>query len=985
MKMNRVLALILSSVMICIAVPGEVMAAEDSMEELGIDDGEEARQEAISAEEVEDNLEIEDESSVDENQTLSVDDDQEFDDGSNEGGDVVAFSDEENKNREVIANGTENELINWMVYDTGELIISGSGDMTDYDVNNLPPWYKYRKNITNVTVENDISSIGSYAFYSLYKLNFVDIKSQCVNVRDHSFEKCTKLISINISERVTSIGANAFSGCSSLASINIPEEVTFIGSNAFSECSSLTSINIPEKVTFIGGSAFSECSSLASINIPEGVTSIDGLTFYRCSSLASINMPEGVTFIGSNAFYGCSSLTNINMPEGLASIGYGAFSGCSNLMSINIPEGVTFIGSNAFYGCSSLISINIPEGITSIDDWTFYGCSDLASINIPEGITSIGRSAFSECSSLTSINMPEGVTSIGIFAFGGCSSLTDINIPEGVTSIGDNAFSGCSSLISINIPKTVCSIEDSTFERCEKLRSIRYSGSKDEWDTLKVNIYAGNPTIYYNYNPKHKHLYQLKVLNPSTCVTKGIGEQVCTLCGDFYEEEIKATGHKEVKDAAVAATCETNGKTEGSHCSVCDEVLKEQTEVPALGHNWDSGKITKAATCTETGVKTYTCTRCQKTKTEEIKATGHKEVKDAAVAATCEKAGKTEGSHCSVCGKVIKAQKEVPALGHNWDAGKITKAATCTETGVKTYTCTRCQKTKTEEIKATGHKEVKDAAVAATCEKAGKTEGSHCSVCGKVIKAQKEVPVLGHSWDAGKITKAATCTETGVKTHTCIRCQKTKTEEVKATGHKFSAWKTSSKATIYSPAKQTRECTSCHKKQTRDTGKKLKAAIKVSVSKIIMQPQQKLGTLKVTFANGDSVKAWKSSNPNIFKVVGKTNGKCTLTAGKIAGTAKLTIKLKSGLTKDVSITVKSVKTTKISGVKSVITLKVKKTTTLKPVLAPKNSTEKITYKSSNSKIVTVNAAGKVVAKKKGTAYIYVKSGSKTVTCKVVVK
>ena len=355
------------------------------------------------------------------------------------------------------------------------------------------------------------------------------------------------------------------------------------------------------------------------------------------------------------------------------------------------------------------------------------------------------------------------------------------------------------------------------------------------------------------------------------------------------------------------------------------------------------------------------------------------------MAATCEKAGKTEGSHCSVCNKVIKAQKEVPALGHSWDAGKITKAATCTETGVKTYTCTRCQKTKTEEIKATGHKEVKDAAVAATCEKAGKSEGSHCSVCSKVIKAQKEVPALGHSWDAGKITKAATCTETGVKTYTCTRCKKTKTEEIKATGHKFSAWKTSSKATIYSPAKQTRECTSCHKKQIRDTGKKLKATIKVSASKITMQPQQKLGTLKVTFANGDSVKSWKSSNQNIFKVVGKTNGKCTLTAGRTAGTAKLTIKLKSGLTKDVSIKVKSVKTTKISSVKSAITLKVKKTTTLKPVLVPKNSTEKITYKSSNSKIVTVNAAGKVVAKKKGTAYIYVKSGSKTVKCKVVVK
>ena len=126
-------------------------------------------------------------------------------------------------------------------------------------------------------------------------------------------------------------------------------------------------------------------------------------------------------------------------------------------------------------------------------------------------------------------------------------------------------------------------------------------------------------------------------------------------------------GHKEVKDTAVAATCETAGKTEGSHCSVCNTVIKAQTTTAALGHSWDSGKVTKAATCTTAGTKTYTCTRCKKTRTETIAATGHKEVKDAAVAATCETAGKTEGSHCSVCNTVIKAQTTTAALGHSWD------------------------------------------------------------------------------------------------------------------------------------------------------------------------------------------------------------------------------------------------------------------------------------------------------------------------------
>ena len=275
-----------------------------------------------------------------------------------------------------------------------------------------------------------------------------------------------------------------------------------------------------------------------------------------------------------------------------------------------------------------------------------------------------------------------------------------------------------------------------------------------------------------------------KVTKAATCTATGTKTYTCTRCKKTRTETIAATGHKEVKDAAVAATCETAGKTEGSHCSVCNTVIKAQTTTAALGHSWDGGKVTKAATCTTTGTKTYTCTRCKKTRTETIAATGHKEVKDAAVAATCETAGKTEGSHCSVCGTVLKAQTTTAALGHSWDNGKVTKAATCTTTGTKTYTCTRCKKTRTETIAATGHKAVKDAAVAVTCETAGKTEGSHCSVCGTVLKAQTTTAALGHSWDNGKVTKAATCTAAGTKTYTCTRCKKTRTETIAATGHK---------------------------------------------------------------------------------------------------------------------------------------------------------------------------------------------------------
>ena len=320
-----------------------------------------------------------------------------------------------------------------------------------------------------------------------------------------------------------------------------------------------------------------------------------------------------------------------------------------------------------------------------------------------------------------------------------------------------------------------------------------------------------------------------KVTKQATCTTDGQKTYTCTICKKTKTENISKTGHKEVKDAAVSATCENTGKTEGSHCSVCNTVIKKQEILPATGHTWDSGKVTTAATCTTDGEKNYTCTTCHKTRTESIPKTGHTEVKDAATPATCENTGKTEGSHCSICGTVLKKQETLPVLGHTWDSGKVTKAATCTTDGEKTYTCTTCHKTRIESVPKTGHTEIKDAAVSAACESTGKTEGSHCSICGTVIKAQEIIPATGHDevtkfvkkatcevegytgdiyckkcgkmLKEGKVieklshdwkqigTKKATCTTSGENTYTCTHCNKNKTEQVPATGHKWSAWK----------------------------------------------------------------------------------------------------------------------------------------------------------------------------------------------------
>ena len=226
----------------------------------------------------------------------------------------------------------------------------------------------------------------------------------------------------------------------------------------------------------------------------------------------------------------------------------------------------------------------------------------------------------------------------------------------------------------------------------------------------------------------------------ATCIEAGNRHRDCISCGETIEtESISKTGHTEVTDKAVAATCTTAGKTTGKHCSACGKVIVAQTTIPAKGHTLGAWVVDKAATCTATGSKHQNCT---------------------------------------VCGAKINTET-IPAKGHTLGAWVVDKAATCTETGSKHQNCTVCGEIiNTESIAAKGHIEVTDEAVAATCTTSGKTAGKHCSVCGEITVAQTVIPAKGHTWSKWIVDQAATCTVTGSKHQNCTVCGEIKKETI---------------------------------------------------------------------------------------------------------------------------------------------------------------------------------------------------------------
>ena len=256
------------------------------------------------------------------------------------------------------------------------------------------------------------------------------------------------------------------------------------------------------------------------------------------------------------------------------------------------------------------------------------------------------------------------------------------------------------------------------------------------------------------------------VTKQPTCTSEGTKTKTCTKCNATVTETIPKTSHK-YADTVVAPTCTTGGYTLHK-CSVCGTSYKDNT-TKATGHSYGNSVVTKQPTCTSEGTAIKTCTKCNATVTETIAKTSHKYA-DTVVAPTCTTDGYTLHK-CSVCGTSYK-DSTTKATGHSYGNSVVTKQPTCTSEGTKTKTCTKCNATVTEKLPAKGHTAVTDKGYPATCTTAGKTDGSHCSVCNTVIKAQTVINATGHKSSGWITDKAVSIGVKGSMHKECTVCKK---------------------------------------------------------------------------------------------------------------------------------------------------------------------------------------------------------------------
>lgn len=534
----------------------------------------------------------------------------------------------------------ENNCLHWEVKGSllGEqtLTISGTGAMPDFDFpkGNLAPWWNYK------ALGMIKAGIGG--------LNLNDIK-------------------------IDPIG--------NLTKVVIKDGVTNVGSYALFFLPAATQVTLPESVTSIGRYGIAMCSKLTDMSIPKGVTEIDDF------GLAG------------------DGLTAVTLPDGLQSLGRGAFDACTSLTNTTLPAAITAVPGKCFADCTKLLNVKYAGTVTAIGDLAFESCKSLVTAPIPETVTEIGASAFTGCTALTDVTIPAGVTAIPENCFRGCIALADMKLPGTVTSVGLNAFTGCIALKDVRCygaPPTVepGNSEAHSFEPA--IVTIHYNPAMNwtleadgTWQGYKVS--SKGACLHTGYGTTENTV-------PATCGEAGRVDTICSNCGEIVStKEIPATGaHTWDNGTVTTEPTETTPGVRTFTCAVCHATRTET--IPATGAHDYQFTRNVAPTCTADGYDLYTCSGCGATeKRNPTDALGHKWDSGKVTTEPTETAPGVRTYTCTVCGEV--KTEVIPATGahtHKWDAGKVTTEPTATTPGVRTYTCTICGLTKEEVIPPTG-------------------------------------------------------------------------------------------------------------------------------------------------------------------------------------------------------------------------------------------------------------------------------------------
>lgn len=517
----------------------------------------------------------------------------------------------------------ENNCLHWNVSITGKLTISGTGAMPDFDFpnGNLAPWWNYdalgvitKIGIKSVDIKDGVTNVGDYALFLLPDATQITLPDSVTRIGRYGIAMCSKLTGLSIPKGVTEIGDFGLAG-DGLTAVTLPDGLQSLGRGAFDTCASLTNTTLPAAITAVPGKCFADCTKLLNVKYAGTVTAIGDLAFEGCKSLVTAPIPATVTELGASAFTGCTALTDVTIPAGVTAIPDGCFQGCTALADMKLPGTVTSVGHNAFTGCTALKDVRCYGAAPTVEPGNSEAHSfEPAIVTIhynPDPVYGWTLDADGKWQGYT-------VSGKGACLHTGYGT-TENTVPATCGEAGriDTICSNCGEVVSTKeIPAT----------------------GAHTWDNGTVTT---EPTE----------------------TTPGVRTFTCAVCGQTRTEAIPATGeHTFVFTKNIAPTCTTEGYDLYT-CSGCGATEKRNSK-PALGHKWDSGKVTTEPTETAPGVRTYTCTVCGQTRTETIPATG---------------------KHT-----------------HVWDNGTVTIAPTETTPGVRTYTCTVCGQTKSEIIPATG-------------------------------------------------------------------------------------------------------------------------------------------------------------------------------------------------------------------------------------------------------------------------------------------
>ena len=309
-------------------------------------------------------------------------------------------------------------------------------------------------------------------------------------IADYAFRGVINLQNVTLNEGIVNIGSYAF-WTSNIVNISLPESLQTISKSAFWHSEKLTGINLPKNLISIGDAAFENCYSIEYFSVhPENTyfSSDEKGVLYNKNKSELYQYPAGSTEI------------EFNVPLSVVIIKRGAFAYSENLRRVVLHNNIIEMETNVFQG-SGIEYIDIPESLTAIPDYAFDDCGDLAAIAIHANITSVGVAAFRRCTSLKTVNLPDSITSIGkeAFRFSGIGTIT---LPKGLTTIESSVFHYCENLISVEIPVSVTKIENAFYYGNNSLTDIYYHGTEEQWKEIDIdegNTELEKVKINYNY------------------------------------------------------------------------------------------------------------------------------------------------------------------------------------------------------------------------------------------------------------------------------------------------------------------------------------------------------------------------------------------------------------------------------------------------------------------------------------------------------